>query len=239
MIHYWGGGGMLHYFRFKKDGNCTKILLRKKKTIFDKPKETYISKKSDILITGINASGKSKRLNSFLQNAKDLWKKEHVIFFHATDSLSEIFHRNLDNDDETKRLIYGNENANLNLENLDTSKNYLKIIALVEKSKNSTLIIDDLDKLTGKKLEMAKELLRNCKRFIATAKDENSINKTIGGILKGRRKRLEVIALSSKASIDATNALLVLFVLALFATGLYELALLVTAGRIAMRGMQK
>ncbi|EPH5670184.1 hypothetical protein ACS0GW_001865 [Campylobacter jejuni] len=198
----------------------------------------FISKKSDILITGINASGKSKRLNSFLQNAKDLWKKEHVIFFHATDSLSEIFHRNLDNDDETKRLIYG-ENANLNLENLDTSKNYLKIIALVEKSKNSTLIIDDLDKLTGKKLEMAKELLRNCKRFIATAKDENSINKTIGGILKSRRKKLEIVSLSSKASIDATNALLVLFVLALFATGLYELALLVTAGRIAMRGMQK
>ncbi|EKB0710921.1 hypothetical protein OMZ34_001780 [Campylobacter jejuni] len=213
-------------------------MLRKKKTIFDKPKETYISKKSDILITGINASGKSKRLNSFLQNAKDLWKKEHVIFFHATDSLSEIFHRNLDNDDETKRLIYG-ENANLNLENLDTSKNYLKIIALVEKSKNSTLIIDDLDKLTGKKLEMAKELLRNCKRFIATAKDEISINKTIGGILKSRRKKLEIVSLSSKASIDATNALLVLFVLALFATGLYELALLVTAGRIAMRGMQK
>ncbi|ENB1880149.1 hypothetical protein ABHE30_001856 [Campylobacter coli] len=203
-----------------------------------KPKETYISKKSDILITGINASGKSKRLNSFLQNAKDLWKKEHVIFFHATDSLSEIFHRNLDNDDETKRLIYG-ENANLNLENLDTSKNYLKIIALVEKSKNSTLIIDDLDKLNGKKLEMAKELLRNCKRFIATAKDEISINKTIGGILKSRRKKLEIVSLSSKASIDATNALLVLFVLALFATGLYELALLVTAGRIAMRGMQK
>ncbi|EGY1016828.1 hypothetical protein FGY48_000917 [Campylobacter coli] len=229
---------MLHYFRFKKDGNCTKILLRKKKTIFDKPKEIYISKKSDILITGINASGKSKRLNSFLQNAKDLWKKEHVIFFHATDSLSEIFHRNLDNDDETKRLIYG-ENANLNLENLDTSKNYLKIIALVEKSKNSTLIIDDLDKLTGKKLEMAKELLRNCKRFIATSKDEISLNKTIGGILKSRRKKLEIVSLSSKASIDATNALLVLFVLALFATGLYELALLVTAGRIAMRGMQK
>ncbi|EIP7661779.1 hypothetical protein P0B77_001857 [Campylobacter coli] len=208
--------------------------MRKKKTIFDKPKEIYISKKSDILITGINASGKSKRLNSFLQNAKDLWKKEHVIFFHATDSLSEIFHRNLDNDDETKRLIYG-ENANLNLENLDTSKNYLKIIALVEKSKNSTLIIDDLDKLTGKKLEMAKELLRNCKRFIATSKDEISLNKTIGGILKSRRKKLEIVSLSSKASIDATNALFVLFVLTLFATGLHELALLITAGRIAMR----
>ncbi|HEQ3619695.1 TPA: hypothetical protein VGT34_002000, partial [Campylobacter jejuni] len=50
---------------------------------------------------------------------------------------------------------------------------------------------------------------------------------------------LEVIALSSKASLDATNALFVIFVLALFATGLHELALLVTAGRIAMRGMQK
>ncbi|MBC5858377.1 hypothetical protein Cjcuy013_08735 [Campylobacter jejuni] len=191
------------------------------------------------MITGINASGKSKRLNSFLKNAKDLWKKDHMIFFSATDSLAEIFHRNLDNDDETKRLIYGTHDANLNLENLDTSKNYLKIIALVEKSKNSTLIIDDLDKLTGKKLEMTKELMRNCKRFIVTAKDENSINKTVGGILKARRKKLEIISLSSKASLDATNALFVIFVLALFATGLYELALLVTAGRIAMRGMQK
>lgn len=193
------------------------------------PKETYISKKSDILIIGIHASGKSKRLNSFFQNAKDLWKKEHVIFFHATDSLSEIFHRNL-NDEETKKLIYGDENGSF-----DTSKNYLKIIALVEKSKKSTLIIDDLDKLSGKKLEMTKDLLKNCKRFIATSKDEISLNKTIGGILKSRRKKLEIVSLSSKASIDATNALFVLFVLTLFATGLHELALLITAGRIAMR----
>ncbi|HHW4060046.1 hypothetical protein [Campylobacter coli] len=219
----------MQYFRFKKDRNTTKIILRKKKTIFDKPKETYISKKSDILIIGIHASGKSKRLNSFFQNAKDLWKKEHVIFFHATDSLSEIFHRNL-NDEETKKLIYGDENGSF-----DTSKNYLKIIALVEKSKKSTLIIDDLDKLSGKKLEMTKDLLKNCKRFIATSKDEISLNKTIGGILKSRRKKLEIVSLSSKASIDATNALFVLFVLTLFATGLHELALLITAGRIAMR----
>lgn len=80
------------------------------------------------------------------------------------------------------------------------------------------------------------QLIRNCKRFIITAKDENSMNKTISGIIKARKKKLEVVSLSSKASVDATNVLFVIFVLTLFATGLHELALLVTAGRLALRG---
>ena len=41
--------------------------------------------------------------------------------------------------------------------------------------------MDDTDKLTGKKLEIAKELLRNSKNFIITATDEHTINKTIIG----------------------------------------------------------
>ncbi|MFK0359277.1 hypothetical protein ACISIO_09390, partial [Campylobacter coli] len=135
--------------------------------------------------------------------------------------------------------IYEKENAKLILKNLDTWKKYLKIIAYVEKPKNSYCRIDNLDKLTGKQLEMVKDLLTCFKRFITTAKDEMSINNTIGGILKGRRKRLEVIALSSKALLDATNALFVIFGLSLFEPGLHELALLVTAGRTALRGMQK
>lgn len=38
--------------------------------------------------------------------------------------------------------------------------------------------MDDTDKLTGKKLKIAKELLRNSKSFVITATDDHIINKT-------------------------------------------------------------
>lgn len=38
--------------------------------------------------------------------------------------------------------------------------------------------MDDTDKSAGKKLEIAKELLRNSKSFVITATDDHTINKT-------------------------------------------------------------
>ena len=55
----------------------------------------------------------------------------------------------------------------------------IKKINTINISKSSILFMDDTDKLTGKKLEIAKELLRNCKNFIITATDEHNLNKTI------------------------------------------------------------
>lgn len=143
---------MISYFKFKNTNTGTQIFLRKKRNVFDKPKETYISKKGNILITGILASGKSKKLESFNKKADELWK-DKVISFSATDSISEIFHKNLNGHSEITDLLSVTEK-------LDTSKNFVKAMALVEKAKNSTIIIDDIDRLSGKKLEITKDLIR-------------------------------------------------------------------------------
>lgn len=227
---------MIKYFRFKSQkGNPKKdIILREKKNVFDKnPKEQYISKKGNIVIFGINASGKSRRIESIHAEAGNIWK-DSIIFLKATDALGEIFSRNLESEKETKMLL-DSEGEEIEL---DTSKQYIKLQALAEKAKQSVVIIDDCDKLTGKKLELAKDLLKNCKRFVISTKDENSLNKTIHRIIKTKRNKTTYIQLSSKASLDASNMLFLGFVILLLFSGAHELAIIVMAGRFLMRGLK-
>lgn len=231
---------MVKYFKFKKindDGNRA-IYLKEKKDVFDKnTKETYISKKGSLIIYGIEASGKSQKLKTIVNYADDIWQKETKIIFKATDSLSEILHKNLDDDEETQKLLITNPHEIECIEDvIDVKKQYVKFEALVEKAKKSVLIIDDIDKITGKKLELTKDLIRNCKRYVVTAKGEDNINRTIRNIMFKRRMKISTVQLSSKASVDATNILFAIFILGLFVGGLPEMAMLVMAGRMFTKG---
>lgn len=223
---------MIKYFRIKKRDDGNYLYLREKHKKFDKAKETYLSKKQNLLITGIEASGKSARLHTVIKSADLLWKEEKIIF-KATDSLSEIIHKNLPDEKEARCLLISEDGEELDL---DTSKQYIKFQALVEKAKASILIIDDIDKLQGKKLELTKDLIKNCKRYVATAKSEDSINRTIYNLMTKKKQEIIRVQLTSSASVDATNILFALFVLSLFVAGMPEAAMLIMAGRFAMKG---
>lgn len=232
---------MIKYFRFKKihgQEDNRAIYLRTKKDAFDKNgKEQYISKSGSMIIYGIEASGKSHKLTTIVKNIDNIWKQDTKIIFKATDSLSEILHKNLDGNEETQKLLITNPiDEDEELELIDLSKQYVKFDALIEKAKKSVLVIDDIDRITGKKLELTKDLLRNCKRFVVTAKSEDSINRTLRNIINKRKMKVSEIALSSTASVDATNILFAVFVLGLFVAGLPEAAMLVMAGRLATKG---
>ncbi len=232
---------MIRYFKFKKQANGNRVLyLREKNNVHDKPKETYISKKGSLMIFGIEASGKSHKLATIVRNADALWKNETKIIFKATDSLSEILYKNLDGDEETQKLLITDTADIEDIEDVnelfDVKKQYVKFEALIEKAKKSVLIIDDLDRLTGKKLELTKDLLRNCKRFVITSKSEESINRTLRNIIFRRKVKIAKIQLSSKASVDATNILFAMFVVSLFVVGMPEVAMLVMAGKLVTKG---
>ena len=226
---------MIRYFRFKSQkGNAKKdIILREKKNLFDKPIEKHISKKGNIVLFGINASGKTKRLNSIVEESKNIWK-EPIIFLKATDAISEILNRNLDSESEARELLTceGEEIE------IDTGKQYIKMQALAEKAKKCVVMIDDADKLTGKKLELTKDLIKNSKQFILTTKDENSLNKTLLRIIKSKRNKTSYIQLSSKAALDASNILFMGFVIIVLVSGAHEMAIIVMAGRFLMRGLK-
>ncbi len=209
--------------------------------MFDKnPKEIYISKKGSLVIYGIEASGKSQKLKTIIAMSDQLWRNETKIIFKATDSLSEILFKNLEGDEETKELLFEEQE---DMESLDmqrtlgaVKKQCVKFEALIEKAKNSVLIIDDIDKITGKKLELTKDLLRNCKRYIITAKGEDGINRTLRNIMFKRKMKISTVQLTSNASVDATNILFAIFILGLFVGGLPEMAMLVMAGRMVTKG---
>ena len=125
-----------------------------------------------------------KFLNFGNKNKRYGMKKNIASFgFSGTDSITEILHKNLTDEDNAK---FSEDKLEEYLDfdiDLDEhiNKQYIKLRILSEKAKSSILFMDDTDKLTGKKLEIAKELLRNSKNFIITATDEHTINKTIIG----------------------------------------------------------
>lgn len=116
----------------------------------------------------------------------------------------------------------------------DIRKQHIKIHTMITKAKGSVLFIDDIDALQGKKVEIAKDLIRSASVVICTAKEEAEINKTITSLL--HRKGYDTVSLGSSSSYDATNILFVTMVLAMVATGNHAMAMLVMAGRYALKG---
>lgn len=231
----------MQFFRIKKvkDKNFKSLIFRERSKKYEKEKDTYISKVKPIIIYGKAAAGKSKELSKLFEQRNLIWdeNKYNFIWFSGTDSITEILHKNLTDEDSSK---FSDEKLEEYLDfdiDLDEhiNKQYIKLRILSEKSKSSILFMDDTDKLTGKKLEIAKELLRNCKNYIITSTDEHNINKTIRFILL--KKNPTIIDLNTSTSYDATNIVFVMFILGLFTTGMYEMAMLVMAGRFAMKGM--
>lgn len=179
----------MQFFRIKKvkDRNFKSLIFRERKRKYEKESDTYISKVKPVIIYGKAAAGKSKEISKLWEQKQEIWdeKKYSFIWFSGTDSITEILHKNLTDEDNAK---FSEDKLEEYLDfdiDLDEhiNKQYIKLRILSEKAKSSILFMDDTDKLTGKKLEIAKELLRNCKNYIITSTDEHNINKTIRFIL--------------------------------------------------------
>ena len=177
----------MQFFRIKKvkDRNFKSLIFRERKRKYEKESDTYISKVKPVIIYGKAAAGKSKEISKLWEQKQEIWdeKKYSFIWFSGTDSITEILHKNLTEEDNAK---FSEDKLEEYLDfdiDLDEhiNKQYIKLRILSEKAKSSILFMDDTDKLTGKKLEIAKELLRNSKNFVITATDEHTINKTIIG----------------------------------------------------------
>ena len=229
---------MLQYLQFKSNPNSKNkfIVFRERKKKFDKKvKETYVSKRKSLGIFGLNASGKSKELKKLWEAKKEIWNKKNFIMISAKDSLSEWIHKNIretDTIDFTEEHFEDFHEIGLSLDR-ELNKQYVKTQILVNKSNSAILFVDDLDSLSGKKLEIAKEMIRNSSQVIFTASSHLHINKTIASILK--TKNIMELNLKTEASYDATNTVLAMFIISLFVTGNYELAMLVMAARFMSR----
>lgn len=211
----------MHYLKVRRNGNNYEARICEQVGHDHKnQKEIYVRKSQNLIIEGFSASGKSLIFNKFLEKGTLLYKL-HLIYLKSTDSLSDIFYNN------------GITKAELEGEFCTSKKEQL----LIAKAKNSLLIVDNVDKFTGKKLELLKSLVRECKKYIFTTLNETTINPTIRKITR-KKSEAQIVALTSLASKDATNYLFVAFICLIALLGFYEVAILITAGRLAMRGVK-
>jgi len=230
---------MVQYLRLKHNKNKTSksILFRERNKVYSKRyKEQYVPKKNSILITGLESSGKSKMLLKLYEEKENVYpKSKGFILIKCTDSLSDWF-RNIDESDVNNYLDELEEDEVKMIEN-DLKKQYMKIQILLNKTKNKILFVDDIDKVTGKKKEVMKDLLRASKIVIATSQDDKKMDKSIVNFFY--KTEHTIIPLGTQNSYDATNYIFVSMLLAMVASGAYEVAAVVMMLRYGMKGISK
>jgi len=229
---------MYRFIRFKKrklkrtEDITLDIYLREKRNKFsNKTKDKYLNRNKHIVLQGLEGAGKSRELIKLRDYSMKIWKEKKVFYIRAIDTIKEIVENNITTA-ELKKYLEEN-----NLTKKDLNKTIVRIELMQHYIKNNVLLIDDIDKFTGKKLEFLKELLKQEVVIVCTCKDYNAINKTIQQILK--KKEVQLVTLNTKASYDATYVLFVVFVLFVAALGQPELAFLIIAGRYMLKGIEK
>ena len=151
--------------------------------------------------------------------------------------MAELIFKNIDTDDIKLYLLSLDDKTQIIAEQ-NISKQFIKIDALKYKAKRSFLFIDDIDKFTGKKLEILKDLVRNCKKLYATARENRTINKTIYSIIES--KKFSSINLRTSNSFDVTNYVLVALMIPFAISGQYMIVMmLLLANRYLDRGLGK
>ena len=232
---------MIKFLRFKKNKHTQyrSIIFRSKERYSSDMKERYIPKKLSLLIYGLDTSGKSKELNKIYDRSAELFNINNIsfIFISFADSLAELIFKNIDTDDIKLYLLSLDDKTQIIAEQ-NISKQFIKIDALKYKAKRSFLFIDDIDKFTGKKLEILKDLVRNCKKLYATARENRTINKTIYSIIES--KKFSSINLRTSNSFDVTNYVLVALMIPFAISGQYMIVMmLLLANRYLDRGLGK
>lgn len=173
--------------------------------------ERYLSKKKNHLITGDADSGKTRILKRVYENRAALFGEREVFIFHGIDPIAEW-------------LGNGGGNQRERLNNL------------IERiSNNKALILfDDLHKLSGRKLQVAKEILGAAANYWITTITENRIPPTLRKFADDGR--IEHLELDSAVAFDGTIGAVMLLVVVGVLAGHPELALMAGIGGLLANG---
>jgi hypothetical protein len=206
-----------------------------------------ISKKRNILITGAHHCGKSKAINKLYDSAELIWFYQLAPYQHSNVTKEK---RGLDKPVLEKGqtlegwefpepvMINGITPLSKWVEHegvkawyeLQGHGEYKKVPAWkrVEilpdylKDTRAVLFVDDAHKLTGRKLQIAKECIESAFKVVMCSSDENRLSPSIRKMFLDTKPQL--LRLNSDVAYDATHLLIWTFVLIFMLTGMTELA---------------
>jgi hypothetical protein len=183
--------------------------------------EKCLSIKRDILITGPNASGKTRWLTKFHEKANEVWNKKEVMFIRAVEPMHAWY-----GDERVKNYAEAEGKTWSKLQSFD------RVEMLVQWVKNTkaVLIIDDLQMLGSRKLDIIRKIIMEAGILVCGAFAEQRIPITLRLLIDSRNP--QKVNLKSDAAYDSTNLVMWFVVLICIATGAWQIAAIITGMKV-------
>lgn len=191
--------------------------------------EEAISIKRPMLVMGAHDSGKTRWLQRMHEHALEIWGSKTLVQPLYLDTLSPLStwcepsflatwweqrrHTLTQLDPEWTTQLWKHLKAHARAELLSTYCQDTKAV----------LLVDDAHKLTGRKLQIARQCVLEAPIFVMAASEEQRLPPSLRSVVM--RREPQIFRLDSEVSYDATNLFIWALLLACLALGWWEAAL--------------
>jgi hypothetical protein len=186
-----------------------------------------ISNKNSILVTGAHDSGKTRWLTRLHEHALEIWGakiKAEPLFLDTLSPLGSWCDKSAVGqwwDDKQTALDPDERQPWKKL------KQYERCEALPDycAETNAVLFIDDAHKLTGRKLQIARQCVMSSRLWVVAASEENRLPPNLRPLML--RRKPQIFRLDTDVAYDATHILMWFITVCFLAIGWWEAALIV------------
>lgn len=195
--------------------------------------ERPLATKRDVLICGGHGSGKTRWVQRYVENAKDIWPTRPVAYLRAVNPVGEwcdqpALMRWHCEQVQASKLGAGETapkpSADDILREWARLKTYDRPRRLVEwiERNGGVVIIDDGHKLTGRKADVALQAIRAARIVIMSTQGHNRLPLTIR--LACDQRKPQLVNLRTEASYDVTSMLVWIMTIASLGAGAWQVA---------------
>lgn len=203
------------------------LLVHKTKKYGRVVSEKAISKKKSILVTGAHDSGKSHWLSRLYQADQDIWRKPKApaLWLEALRPLTawtdaDCVVRWWDN--KAKEAEKANDYSITPWKKLKAWQRQEKLSEYVQET-SCVVFIDDAHKLSGRKLQLARQCVLTSFLFVIACSDEQRLPPNLRAVVL--RRDPTFIRLDSEVPYDVTTPLVWMLVLVALGAGWWEVSL--------------
>lgn len=217
-----------HKKRKRADGStyAEAVFITKRAKFGDTLSEESVSTKRPVLVTGAHDSGKSRWVKRLHDAAPQIWgtkTKAKPLLLDALSPLSAWCDSPAVGEWwEQKRKEEAANDPGTARSPWKHVKQYARADALPDycKDTGAVLFIDDAHKLTGRKLQLARQCVMSSRLFVIAASEEQRLAPNLRAAVLHRDP--QIFRLDSDVAYDATSLLMWFFIVACVAAGWWE-----------------
>ncbi len=176
--------------------------------------EQKISVRQDVLITGAHQAGKTRWLSRMEEEAAGIWRNKPVVMLRVVNPLISWVHNDAISG-------FGEEMLGKPWTKTRCWERSKVLVEWVRVNK-AVVLIDDADKLSSRKLDIALQVLRVSGQAVVTASHENRLPVSFRMVLQSRNPQR--INLKTDAPYDVTVVVVWFLSLAAMSAGAWQLA---------------